>query len=116
MDAPAIALMTCRRPATRSTIGSTDRVGSTALTSTPSLTSTVTLTGRDRALLRAIVAGRCDLVAAAAPELRVDGLWYCDQARAHGLIAAGFLTALRATGRERGPAALTAAGRHALAC
>jgi hypothetical protein len=78
--------------------------------------STATLTGRDRALLRAVAAGRCDLVTATAPELRVDGLWYCDQARAHDLVVAGFLIALRATGRDRGPATLTAAGRHALAC
>jgi len=72
------------------------------------------LTGRDRVLLRAVAAGRCDLVSGAAPEMRVDGRWYCDQAQAHDLVMAGLLTALRASGRDRGPAALTAAGRHAL--
>ena len=73
-----------------------------------------TLTVRDRALLRAVAAGRCDLVVGAAPEFRVDGRWYCDQSRAHDLIAAGLLSALRASGRERGPAELTMAGRRAL--
>ena len=73
------------------------------------------LTARDRALLRAVAAGRCDLVVGAAPEFRVDGRWYCDQSRAHDLIAAGLLAALRTSGRERGPAALTVAGRHAIA-
>jgi hypothetical protein len=73
------------------------------------------LTARDRALLRAVAAGRCDLVMGAAPEFRVDGRWYCDQSRAHDLIAADLLAALRTSGRERGPAALTVAGTHALA-
>lgn len=72
------------------------------------------LTARDRALLRAVEAGRCDLVDGAAPEIRVDGRWYCDQARAHDLVTAGLLTALMTTGRGRGPAALTLAGRRAL--
>lgn len=75
--------------------------------------NTEQLTGRDRALLRAVDAGRCDLVGGAAPEIRVDGRWYCDQLRAHDLLVAGFLTAIKATGR--GPAALTTTGRRALA-
>jgi hypothetical protein len=75
----------------------------------------VGLTARDRAPLRAVEAGRCELVGGIAPELRVDGRWYCDQARAHDLVGAGLLAAPRASGRERGPAAHTTAGRHALA-
>jgi hypothetical protein len=82
----------------------------------PNWNSAAGLTARDRALLRAVATGRCDLVGGAASELRVDGRWYCDQARAHVLVAAGLLTALRSSGKERGPAQLTTAGRRALAC
>ena len=78
--------------------------------------TTVSLTARNRALLRAVATGRCDLVGGVASEIRVDGRWYCDQARAHVLVAAGLLTALRTSGKERGPAQLTMARRRALAC
>jgi hypothetical protein len=73
--------------------------------------TTLTLTGRDRALLRAVAAGRCDIVPTGIPDLRVDGRWFCDQPRAHALLAAGLMA------RARGaPAAalLTSAGRAAL--
>lgn len=76
----------------------------------------VILTERDRALLRAVAAGRCDIVPTGVPDLRVDGRWFCDQPRAHALLAAGLLA--RATTGDRGtPAAalLTHAGRAALA-
>ncbi len=74
------------------------------------------LTGRDRALLRAVAAGRCDIVPTGVPDLRVDGRWFCDQPRAHALLAAGLLA--RATTGDRGAPAsalLTRAGRAALA-
>jgi hypothetical protein len=77
--------------------------------------TTLTLTGRDRALLRAVAAGRCEIVASGTPDLRVDGRWFCDQPRAHVLLAAGLLT--RAGPGARGAPAtalLTGAGRAAL--
>jgi len=78
--------------------------------------STMTLTHRDRALLSAAAAGRCDLVPSGVPDLRVDGRWFCDQPRAHALVAAGLLAAAAGgSGRDVVPAQLTTAGRAALA-
>ncbi|HVL83973.1 MAG TPA: hypothetical protein VM367_06755 [Pseudonocardia sp.] len=77
--------------------------------------SAVILSKRDRALLRAVAAGRCDIAPAGVPDLRVDGRWFCDQPRAHALLAAGLLA--RATTGDRGSptaALLTEAGRAAL--
>jgi hypothetical protein len=71
--------------------------------------SIVNLTGRDRALLRAVAAGRCDIAPTGVPNLRVDGRWFCDQPRAHTLLAAGLIA--RALGAT---AMLTRAGRTAL--
>ena len=79
-------------------------------------TTAAGLTARDRALLRAVASGRCDLVGGVAAEIRVDGRWYCDQARGQALVAAGLLAASGASGRERVAAELTTAGRYALAC
>jgi hypothetical protein len=70
---------------------------------------TLRLTGRDRALLRAVAAGRCDIAPSGIPDLRVDGRWFCDQPRAHALLAAGLLA--RAGGTTL---LLTPAGRAAL--
>jgi hypothetical protein len=78
-------------------------------------TTILTLTGRDRALLRAVAAGRCDITPTGIPELRVDGRWFCDQPRAHALVEAGLLA--RAGSGARGTPAtalLTGAGRAAL--
>jgi hypothetical protein len=78
-------------------------------------TTTLTLTGRDRALLRAVAAGRCDIAPTGIPDLRVDGRWFCDQPRAHALLEAGLLA--RAGSGARGTPAtalLTGAGRAAL--
>lgn len=78
--------------------------------------STMPLTHRDRALLTAVDAGRCDLVPTRVPDLRVDGRWFCDQPRAHALVAAGLLAAAEGgSGRDLVPARLTGAGRAALA-
>jgi hypothetical protein len=74
-----------------------------------------TLTHRDRALLSAVAMGRCDLVTSGVPDLRVDGRWFCDQPRAHALVAAGLV--VRATGARDDPstpAILSSAGRAAL--
>jgi hypothetical protein len=74
------------------------------------------LSRRDRALLHAVDDGRCDLIiTAVVPDLRVDGRWFCDQPRAHALLAAGLVA--RATtepGNTPTPALLTATGRAAL--
>ncbi|GAA1277295.1 hypothetical protein [Saccharothrix xinjiangensis] len=74
------------------------------------------LTPRDRAVLRAVAAGRC---AYAAGALLVDGIGCCDQfvgprlVRA-GLIAAGGVAEVGG-GAGSGPVRLTAAGRALLA-
>lgn len=73
--------------------------------------SILNLTGRDRALLRAVAAGRCDIAPTGIPNLRVDGRWFCDQPRAHVLLAAGLMT--RARGAPA-TALLTSTGRAAL--
>jgi hypothetical protein len=78
--------------------------------------STLTLSRRDRALLAAVADGRCELVPTGVPDLRVDGRWFCDQPRAHVLVAAGLL-ARGAMGKDaRALARLTEAGRAALGC
>jgi hypothetical protein len=78
---------------------------------------TVTLGHRDRALLAAVDAGRCDLVRTGVPDVRVDGRWFCDQPRARALIAAGLVVAAAAApGHRAVPALLTDAGRAALGC
>jgi hypothetical protein len=77
--------------------------------------STVTLSRRDRALLVAIGEGRCEVVPFGVPDLRVDGLWFCDQPRAHALVGAGLLARAPAErGRATVPAQLTDAGRAVL--
>jgi hypothetical protein len=77
--------------------------------------STLTLSHRDRALLLAAADGRCDVAAHGVPDLRVDGRWFCDQPRAHALLAAGLL-ARSGVGPEApsAPALLTPSGRQAL--
>ncbi|MDN5747382.1 MAG: hypothetical protein L0H64_02455 [Pseudonocardia sp.] len=64
---------------------------------------------RDRAVLRAVAAGRCVLHGAHGAVLRVDGLCCADQFAGARLTAAGLIVAFGRTG----PAQLTAAG-HAL--
>ena len=67
--------------------------------------------GHDRAVLRAVAAGRCQLRAGCEPLLVVDGLCCADSGAGRRLIAAGLLVA-PTDGLER--ARLTAAGRAAL--
>lgn len=77
--------------------------------------STVMLSGRDRALLRAVADGRCDVARSGVPDLRVDGLWFSDQSCAHALLAAGLLAPARiGPDAPSAPALLTPAGRRAL--
>lgn len=74
------------------------------------MTSTSTLaplTGRDRALLRAVAAGRCALTGSA---LLIDGLCCADQFACARLTTAGLIDG----SRPAGPARLTAAGRAVL--
>lgn len=51
------------------------------------------LTGRDRAILAAVAAGRVEMSRSCEPDLFVDGLCCCDQAAAHTLVRAGFIVA-----------------------
>ena len=67
--------------------------------------------GRDRAVLRAVAAGRCRLRGGCEPLLVVDGVACADSGVARRLIAAG-LVATPAGTTDR--ASLTAAGRAAL--
>lgn len=67
-----------------------------------------TLSNRDRAVLRAVAAGRCVLAGLADVALRVDGLCFADQFAGPRLAAAGLIAA-STTGLS-----LTAAGRAAI--
>ncbi|KOX24779.1 hypothetical protein ADK67_17535 [Saccharothrix sp. NRRL B-16348] len=64
------------------------------------------ISGRDRAVLRAVAAGRCEY---AAGTLLVDGLCCCDQFVGPRLARAGLIAA------QAGPARLTDDGRALLA-
>ena len=78
------------------------------------MAETIVLTGRDRAVLRAVAAGRCRLGPGYAPELRIDGFVCADASIGHRLLAAGLICA----GHPAHPlaqATLTEAGRLALA-
>lgn len=71
------------------------------------------VSGRDRAVLRAVAAGRCQLGAGVEPVLLVDGLVCADMAAGHRLVAAGLIAPPDAV-RPLGPAVLTTAGRAAM--
>jgi hypothetical protein len=75
---------------------------------------TMVLTGRDRAVLRAIAAGRCQLGVGYAPVLWIDGFLCADSAAGHRLVAAGLIFPSDPT-RPQDVAILTDAGRAALA-
>lgn len=74
-------------------------------------TMSIALSGRDRALLRAVAAGRCLLDADCEPVLMVDGLACADSAAARRLIDAGLLEP-PARPHVLSVAVLTAAGRR----
>jgi len=72
-------------------------------------TTTAALNHRDRAVLRAVAAGRCEISAGSGATLVVDGLCFADQFAGPRLTAAGLIAA--ADGRAR----LTASGAALLA-
>ncbi|GAA1334190.1 hypothetical protein [Saccharothrix algeriensis] len=74
------------------------------------------LSGRAKAMLRAVAAGRGELSGGREPDLYVDGLPCCDQMVTHALVEAGLLRARRVVRLdERTAAVLTEAGRAAIA-
>lgn len=78
------------------------------------MTRTVSVgSGRDRALLRAAAAGRCEFRGGCQPVLLVDGLPCADFAAALRLVEAGLLAAPDAR-VDLAPATLTPAGRRTL--
>ncbi len=73
------------------------------------------LSGRAKAVLRAVAAGRAQVTGGREPDLYIDGLPCCDQAVPRDLVRAGLLRARRAVGfDERTEAELTDAGRAAI--
>ncbi len=76
---------------------------------------TAVLSRRDLALLRAVAAGRAELVCGCQPDLLIDGRWCCDQSAAHQLAASGLLAPTRpAPAGTRVAAVLTETGKAAL--
>ena len=80
------------------------------------MTTMTTLSGRDRAILRAVAAGRAELRLGTEPNLHLDGRFCCDQSAAHHLVHAGLIVATTTLKlvRQRVAAALTPAGRQVL--
>ncbi|MCR6487378.1 hypothetical protein M8542_31565 [Amycolatopsis sp. OK19-0408] len=73
------------------------------------------LSHRDRAILRAVAAGRGTLRCGYVPDLYVDGVACCDQHAVHSLARAGLLCAAReGVPGAVVPAALTELGNVAL--
>ena len=73
-------------------------------------TPAASLSNRDRAVLRAVAAGRCEFSAAKGGALVVDGLCFSDQFAGPRLTAAGLI----ASAAELGPARLTSSGQALL--
>jgi hypothetical protein len=78
------------------------------------MSETIMLTGRDRAVLRAVHAGRCQLGVGCVPVLRIDGFACTDSAVGHRLLAAGLIRLADEAGVAPGTVTLTEAGRAAL--
>lgn len=75
-------------------------------------TSTVTaISHRDRAVLRAVAAGRCRFASGAGECLLIDGIGCCDQLVGPRLTRAGLIAA---PGSLPGPARLTPSGQALL--
>ena len=70
------------------------------------------LTHRDRAVLTAVAAGRCEVAAGAGTPLVIDGRCCCDQFAGARLAQAGLLDT---AGPRPGPARLTRSGQALLA-
>lgn len=73
--------------------------------------SSAVMCGRDRAVLRAVAAGRCQLRAGCEPLLVVDGVACADSGVAHRLVRSGLVAPPRGVADR---ARLTPAGRAAL--
>ncbi|MFC5233278.1 hypothetical protein [Pseudonocardia zijingensis] len=67
------------------------------------------MSGRDRALLRAVAAGRCRLGPGCQPELVIDGLACADSGAGARLVAAGLIHPPDPA-RPHGPAGITELG------
>jgi hypothetical protein len=73
-------------------------------------TTATPLSHRDRAVLRAVAAGRCEISEWFGGALVIDGLCFTDQFAGPRLTDAGLIAA----GPQAGPARLTASGRALL--
>jgi hypothetical protein len=73
-------------------------------------TTAAPLSNRDRAVLRAVAAGRCEISPGTSGVLVIDGLCFADQFAGLRLTSAGLIAAATETGR----ALLTASGRALL--
>jgi hypothetical protein len=71
---------------------------------------TTELTHRDRAILRAVAAGRCRITGGACVALVIDGLSCCDQFAGPRLAQAGLIV----SGSQSEPARLTETGQALL--
>lgn len=74
-------------------------------------TSRIVLCHRDRAVLRAVAAGRCAIAAEIGVLLTIDGVRCCDQMVGARLANAGLITT---AGSRPGPAQLTPSGQALL--
>jgi hypothetical protein len=74
-------------------------------------TTSPALSPRDRAVLRAVAAGRCEISGRLGGALVVDGLFLSDQFAGHRLAGAGLI----ARDPQLGEAVLTPSGRALLA-
>jgi hypothetical protein len=74
-------------------------------------TTTTVLSHRDRAVLQAIAAGRCEISDVAGVSLVIDGMSCCDQLVGPRLARAGLIAV---TGSRPGPARLTPSGQALL--
>lgn len=73
------------------------------------------VTGRERSILRAVSAGRVEIICGSEPDLVIDGLYCSDQYTAHRMTRLGLVRpAVSAGVGERVPAELTDSGRSAL--
>lgn len=73
-------------------------------------TTATPLSYRDRAVLRAVAAGRCEISETFGGNPVVDGVWFTDQFAGPQLTEAGLIIA----GSQGGPARLTGSGRALL--
>jgi hypothetical protein len=73
-------------------------------------TATTQLSHRDRAVLRAVAAGRCEISETFGRNLVIDGVWFTAQFAGPRLTDAGLIAA----GPQGSPARLTPSGRALL--